>query len=172
MGHAGDGNLHPSVYHEHTPDRHDEIEKLVYDMTGEFDGSVSAEHGIGMLKQPVSEDEPHRGGNRNHAHAETRARPEQHSEPRTHFHVVRRSWALEPDPGSSSTAPHPLKSYCLARWSPIWTSIATHSGKPGLATVASSAWARNSQVTIADAPRWRCHRDNPDAPSTRLAPSK
>src|SRR6185369_10997622 len=31
MGHAGDGNLHPSVYHEHTPDKHDEFEKLVYD---------------------------------------------------------------------------------------------------------------------------------------------
>ena len=52
MGHAGDGNLHPSVYHEHTPDKHDEFEKLVYDLTGEFDGSISAEHGIGMLKKP------------------------------------------------------------------------------------------------------------------------
>ena len=52
MGHAGDGNLHPSIYHEHTPDRHDEFEKLVYDMTGEFGGSISAEHGIGILKRP------------------------------------------------------------------------------------------------------------------------
>jgi FAD/FMN-containing dehydrogenase len=52
MGHAGDGNLHPSVYHEHTPDRHDEFEKLVYDITGEFDGSISAEHGIGISKRP------------------------------------------------------------------------------------------------------------------------
>ncbi|HMM88667.1 FAD-binding oxidoreductase [Bradyrhizobium sp.] len=52
MGHAGDGNLHPSVYHEHTPDKHDEFEKLVYDLTGEFGGSISAEHGIGILKKP------------------------------------------------------------------------------------------------------------------------
>jgi FAD/FMN-containing dehydrogenase len=52
MGHAGDGNLHPSVYHEHTPGKHDEFEKLVYDMTGEFGGSISAEHGIGILKRP------------------------------------------------------------------------------------------------------------------------
>jgi FAD/FMN-containing dehydrogenase len=52
MGHAGDGNLHPSVYHEHTPDKHDEFEKLVYDLTGEFGGSISAEHGIGILKRP------------------------------------------------------------------------------------------------------------------------
>ncbi|HVQ70319.1 MAG TPA: FAD-binding oxidoreductase [Bradyrhizobium sp.] len=52
MGHVGDGNLHPSVYHEHTPDKHDEFEKLVYNLTGEFGGSISAEHGIGILKRP------------------------------------------------------------------------------------------------------------------------
>ena len=52
MGHAGDGNLHPSVYHEHTPDKHDEFEKLIYDLTGAFEGSISAEHGIGILKRP------------------------------------------------------------------------------------------------------------------------
>lgn len=52
MGHAGDGNLHPSVYHEHTPEKHDEFERLVYDLTGEFNGSISAEHGIGILKRP------------------------------------------------------------------------------------------------------------------------
>src|SRR5437868_891397 len=52
MGHVGDGNLHPSVYHEHTPEKHDEFEKLVYDITGEFGGSISAEHGIGILKRP------------------------------------------------------------------------------------------------------------------------
>lgn len=52
MGHVGDGNLHPSVYHEHTPDKHDEFEKLVYDLTGEFGGSISAEHGIGISRRP------------------------------------------------------------------------------------------------------------------------
>ena len=52
MGHVGDGNLHPSVYHEHTPDKHDEFEKLVYDLTGEFGGSISAEHGIGITRRP------------------------------------------------------------------------------------------------------------------------
>ena len=58
MGHAGDGNLHPSVYHEHTPDRHDEFEKLVYDVTGEFGGSIRRT----WHRHPeaaVSEDEPH-----------------------------------------------------------------------------------------------------------------
>ncbi|WOH54052.1 FAD-binding oxidoreductase [Bradyrhizobium sp. sBnM-33] len=52
FGHAGDGNLHVNVHHEHTPDKHDEFEKLVYDITGEFGGSISAEHGIGILKRP------------------------------------------------------------------------------------------------------------------------
>ena len=52
MGHVGDGNLHPSVHHEHTPEKHNEFEKLVYDLTGEFGGSISAEHGIGILKRP------------------------------------------------------------------------------------------------------------------------
>jgi FAD/FMN-containing dehydrogenase len=52
MGHVGDGNLHPSVYHEHTPEKHDEFEKLVYDLTGEFGGSISAEHGIGISRRP------------------------------------------------------------------------------------------------------------------------
>jgi FAD/FMN-containing dehydrogenase len=52
FGHAGDGNLHLGVHHEHTPDKHDEFEQLVYGITGEFGGSISAEHGIGILKRP------------------------------------------------------------------------------------------------------------------------
>lgn len=52
FGHAGDGNLHIGVHHEHTPDKRDELEKLVYGITGEFGGSISAEHGIGVLKRP------------------------------------------------------------------------------------------------------------------------
>ena len=52
LGHVGDGNLHPSVYHEHTPDKQQQFDRLVYDLTGEFGGSISAEHGIGILKRP------------------------------------------------------------------------------------------------------------------------
>lgn len=52
FGHAGDGNLHLSVHHEDTPEKHDAFEKLVYGITGEFGGSISAEHGIGVLKKP------------------------------------------------------------------------------------------------------------------------
>jgi len=52
FGHAGDGNLHIGLHHEHTPEKRDTFEKLVYDITGEFGGSISAEHGIGILKRP------------------------------------------------------------------------------------------------------------------------
>ena len=52
FGHAGDGNLHVGLHHEHTPEKRDVFEKLVYDITGEFAGSISAEHGIGILKRP------------------------------------------------------------------------------------------------------------------------
>ncbi|MCK1679379.1 hypothetical protein IVA87_07880 [Bradyrhizobium sp. 147] len=52
FGHVGDGNLHLEVHHEHTPERREDFEKLVYNITGEFGGSISAEHGIGVLKRP------------------------------------------------------------------------------------------------------------------------
>jgi len=52
FGHAGDGNLHVNVKYPPTSDRTEEVSKLVYGITGDFAGSISAEHGIGMLKRP------------------------------------------------------------------------------------------------------------------------
>ncbi|MCP3392304.1 FAD-binding oxidoreductase [Bradyrhizobium sp. CCGB12] len=52
FGHAGDGNLHIELHHEHTPDRRQELEALAYQITSEFGGSISAEHGIGIVKRP------------------------------------------------------------------------------------------------------------------------
>ncbi|ETR77620.1 FAD-linked oxidase [Afipia sp. P52-10] len=52
FGHAGDGNLHVTVRYTDGPDRHHQVEELVYGITGQFGGSVSAEHGIGILKRP------------------------------------------------------------------------------------------------------------------------
>ncbi|KRR29643.1 hypothetical protein CQ13_38285 [Bradyrhizobium retamae] len=52
FGHAGDGNLHVNLHHEHTPDRRQDLEKLAYQTTSEFGGSISAEHGIGVVKRP------------------------------------------------------------------------------------------------------------------------
>lgn len=51
-GHLGDGNLHVVVHHADVPNRYTQIQELVYGITGEYDGSISAEHGIGMLKKP------------------------------------------------------------------------------------------------------------------------
>ncbi|UPJ79406.1 FAD-binding oxidoreductase [Bradyrhizobium sp. 183] len=52
FGHVGDGNLHLDVHHENTPTKGEDLERLVYQITGDFDGSISAEHGIGILKRP------------------------------------------------------------------------------------------------------------------------
>jgi FAD/FMN-containing dehydrogenase len=48
FGHLGDGNLHLAI--GPSDDLHG-VETLVYDMLGEIGGSISAEHGIGLLKK-------------------------------------------------------------------------------------------------------------------------
>ena len=57
FGHLGDGNLHynvqaPEGYDAGTflRDREEEVNTLVYDSVSRFDGSISAEHGVGSLK--------------------------------------------------------------------------------------------------------------------------
>ena len=52
FGHAGDGNLHIRATYSPPADKYEQISKLVYGITGDFAGSVSAEHGIGILKRP------------------------------------------------------------------------------------------------------------------------
>lgn len=56
FGHLGDGNLHYNVFPmpgktraDHLEDR-DRIKRAVHDLVASFDGSVSAEHGVGRLK--------------------------------------------------------------------------------------------------------------------------
>lgn len=57
FGHLGDGNVHFNLSQPVGMDRHvylaqwDRIERLVLDIAAELDGSFSAEHGIGELKQ-------------------------------------------------------------------------------------------------------------------------
>jgi len=61
-GHLGDNNIHivvhlPSFGHDQPKD---EIDDIVYRLVGEFEGSISAEHGIGLSKRehlPVSRSE-------------------------------------------------------------------------------------------------------------------
>jgi FAD/FMN-containing dehydrogenase len=52
FGHAGDGNLHVVATYSPPADKYELISKLVYGITGDFEGSISAEHGIGILKRP------------------------------------------------------------------------------------------------------------------------
>lgn len=51
FGHLGDGNLHLLSGPHETPEALLAVEALVYEAVGRAGGSVSAEHGIGVLKQ-------------------------------------------------------------------------------------------------------------------------
>jgi len=57
FGHVGDGNLHYNVCHSNAADnpallaRQAEVNRHVYDLVAELNGSISAEHGIGQLKR-------------------------------------------------------------------------------------------------------------------------
>lgn len=52
LGHVGDGNIHVIVtLGEGGADRRDEVNRAVLELVGQFDGSISAEHGIGLDKQ-------------------------------------------------------------------------------------------------------------------------
>ncbi len=56
FGHLGDGNLHYNVFPARGRQKSDypgiseNIKRIVYDLVAEFDGSFSAEHGVGRLK--------------------------------------------------------------------------------------------------------------------------
>lgn len=51
FGHLGDNNIH-LMTGPHAPERHDEVEGIVYSELVGHNGTVSAEHGIGFLKKP------------------------------------------------------------------------------------------------------------------------
>jgi FAD/FMN-containing dehydrogenase len=52
FGHLGDGNLHLIVCGPPSLEARHGIERCVYEPLGKRNGSVSAEHGIGLEKQP------------------------------------------------------------------------------------------------------------------------
>jgi FAD/FMN-containing dehydrogenase len=52
FGHIADGNLHIFIGPYVDEAFYDVMDKLVYETLAEFDGSVSAEHGIGVKKKP------------------------------------------------------------------------------------------------------------------------
>jgi len=51
FGHVADSNLHLSVRSSGDPKWEHEVEELVYATVGEWNGSISAEHGIGLHKK-------------------------------------------------------------------------------------------------------------------------
>ena len=57
FGHLGDGNLHYNVYppqrlnRSEFDDVREQVKTAVYDLVASFDGSFSAEHGIGRMKK-------------------------------------------------------------------------------------------------------------------------
>jgi FAD/FMN-containing dehydrogenase len=52
FGHIADSNIHIAVQTAERPLPDVQIDELVYDAVRDFKGSVSAEHGIGILKRP------------------------------------------------------------------------------------------------------------------------
>ena len=52
FGHIGDGNIHVvASVGENTPERRDAVTRAVLELVGRYEGSVSAEHGIGLDKR-------------------------------------------------------------------------------------------------------------------------
>ncbi len=58
FGHIGDGNLHINILKPHSWDKKDFVEKcqtvnqLLFATLQKYDGSISAEHGVGLIKKP------------------------------------------------------------------------------------------------------------------------
>lgn len=50
FGHMGDGNLHYSAISDDAKEIRDLLDRTLYDLVAEFDGSFSAEHGIGQKR--------------------------------------------------------------------------------------------------------------------------
>jgi FAD/FMN-containing dehydrogenase len=51
FGHIGDGNIHYNVGDQALLARRAEVNRVVYDTVAAFDGSISAEHGLGQLRR-------------------------------------------------------------------------------------------------------------------------
>jgi len=59
FGHAGDGNLHPNIlFDKRDPEEWEKVERIVpeiFDVALSLGGTLSGEHGIGVLKRPYFE---------------------------------------------------------------------------------------------------------------------
>ena len=70
FGHVGDGNIHYNVTQPVGADkaaflaRWDEVNKAVFAIVMKYGGSISAEHGIGVMKRDILPDVQGPGGDR------------------------------------------------------------------------------------------------------------
>ena len=59
FGHAGDGNLHPNIlFDKRVPEQWEKVERIVpeiFDVALSVGGTLSGEHGVGVLKRPYFE---------------------------------------------------------------------------------------------------------------------
>jgi glycolate oxidase len=59
FGHAGDGNLHPNIlFDKRDPEQWKKVEQMVaeeFEAALELGGTLSGEHGVGVLKRPYLE---------------------------------------------------------------------------------------------------------------------
>jgi glycolate oxidase len=59
FGHAGDGNLHPNIlFDKRIPEEWEKVERIVpeiFDVALSVGGTLSGEHGVGVLKRPYFE---------------------------------------------------------------------------------------------------------------------
>ena len=59
FGHAGDGNLHPNIlFDKRQPEQWAKVEQMVaeiFNISLEVGGTLSGEHGVGLLKRPYLE---------------------------------------------------------------------------------------------------------------------
>ena len=91
FGHLGDGNIHYNVAQPVDADKaaflerwHD-VNKVVFDVVLKYGGSISAEHGIGIMKRDLLADHQGPGRDGADARAQAHARSERDPESRARF---------------------------------------------------------------------------------------
>ena len=101
IAHAGDGNLHPLIIAPEGDDAAKARAKLAFDRIvddcRELGGTVTGEHGVGLLKLPGAREELGERVIALHA-AQARPRPARHPEPRQGVLTRRRVSASEEQP--------------------------------------------------------------------------
>ena len=89
FGHLGDGNIHVDImYDAGKPQMKDKAlaaKKQIYAKVLRLDGTLSGEHGIGMVKKTIHPPTARAQRTRCHERHQTRPRPPQHHEPRKAF---------------------------------------------------------------------------------------